>query len=235
MVLGGGRMTALRRIIAGTIVLLLGAIALPDAASAHARYASSIPGTSEVVQASPARVEITFTEEIQKISGSYGMTVTDRGNDIVSSGPAVIDEQDRHHMSVPLAPDLPPGRYVVDWNNVSDADGDAIAGAFAFYVGVQPTAADVAADRALAEIGAPEVTPGGTDTASAGSAATAPPASTAPATVPASASAAPTAASASDGSSDVGNTGLLVGLGIAAAVIVVAGGGFLLFRSSRRA
>ena len=228
-------MTALRRTIAGTMVLLIGAMVLPQAVSAHARYKSSVPGTSEVVQASPARVEITFSQEIQKVSGSYGMTVTDRNNTLVSMGPAVINDQDRSRMSVQLTPNLPPGRYVVNWTNVSDADGHDTPGAFAFYVGLQPTAADVAADKALAEIGPAELTPAIADTASPGSVATVPPASTAPATGPATASAAPTAASASDGSSGSSNTGLLVGIGIVAAVIVVAGGGFLLFRSSRRA
>jgi hypothetical protein len=86
---------------------------------------------------------------VQKITGTYGIDVTDAGGASVTAGPAVLDDADRRNMSVPLQPSLPPGRYVVQYKNVSDADGDAFAAGFAFYVGVEPTAEQRAEDALL--------------------------------------------------------------------------------------
>lgn len=209
--------------------------ATPDSASAHARYKSSIPGKSEVVATAPAQVEITFTEEIQKISRAYAMSVTDSKDAVVSSGAAVINEGDRTKMSVALTPGLAPGRYVVHWNNVSDADGDPFAGAFAFYVATQPTAADQAADAALAEAEAPEATntaaPGATAPTSASTAAPSP--SAAATKEPSTGAASPTAAvtPSSDGGDEGSNrTGLIAGIVVVAVVVVAAGGGYVYMR-----
>ena len=64
----------------------------------------------------------------------------------MTTGDAVLNDADRTLMTVGLQPELPPGRYVVQYNNVSDADGDPFAAGFAFYVGVEPTAEQLAAD-----------------------------------------------------------------------------------------
>ena len=96
------------------------------------------PGKGEALTASPARVEIEFTQEIQKISGSYSIQVVkDRGLD-VTAGPAVVNDADRHKLSVPLKDSLTPGRYVVNWANTSDDDGDPATGAFSFYLNYAP-------------------------------------------------------------------------------------------------
>jgi methionine-rich copper-binding protein CopC len=131
---------------------------------AHARYKSSTPGTGQVLAASPARVEITFTQQIQKVSGTYGIDVTRGGGAAVTAGPDVVDESDRTKLSVPLQGGLPPGRYVVHWKNVSDDDGDPAEGAFSFYVNTQPTAADLADDKRLEQIGAEAEAPAATGT-----------------------------------------------------------------------
>lgn len=125
---------------------------------AHARYMSSMPGTAEILTTSPAEVDIAFTQHIQKVSGTYDIAVAhDRGAS-VTSGPAVVNETDRTKMSVPLQPDLTPGRYVVNWKNTSDDDGDPVTGAFAFYLNYQPNTVDLANDQALAQIGFEDVT-----------------------------------------------------------------------------
>ena len=214
-------MNVIRRSLFVVAAVLLALVAVPQLASAHARYKSSTPGKSEVVQTPPTQVEITFTEEIQKIADAYNMTVTDANGAIASNGPAVINEQDRTKMSVPLASSLPPGRYVVHWNNVSDADGDPFAGAFAFYVGTQPTPADVAADAALAAAEAPEAT----DTAAPGAATS----TKAPSTGPAS----PAASATPTGSGGGGNAVLNVGVVVVVAVVVVVVGGFAFYWSRR--
>jgi methionine-rich copper-binding protein CopC len=115
-----------------------------------------------VLSASPSQVSITFTQDVQRITGTYGIDVTGPGGTSATAGAAVLNDEDRSIMTVALAPDLASGRYVVRWRNVSDEDGDAASGAFSFYIGIQPTAADLAADAALEDVGqdeTPEVSP----------------------------------------------------------------------------
>ncbi len=129
-------------------------------ALAHARYKSSTPGKGEVGATSPFRVEITFTQQIEKVSGAYAIDVArDRGAS-VTVGAAMVDDSDRSKLSVALQPDLTPGRYVVSWNNVSDGDGDPATGAFSFYVGKEPNANDMENDKQLESVGFEEETAG---------------------------------------------------------------------------
>ena len=132
-------------------------------AAAHANYKSSAPAKGEVLSASPTRVSITFTQEVQKLTGTFGIDVAVDGGAPVTLGDATLDDSDRSIMTVALEPSLNPGRYVVRWKNVSDSDGDTAEGAFSFYVGSQPSADDLVADEALLKIGAeetPQPTPG---------------------------------------------------------------------------
>jgi copper resistance protein C len=203
--------------------LVLMAVVAPHVALAHARYKTSTPSVGEILQDSPAQVDITFTQNVQKVSGTYGMTVEQDGGGSVTSGPAVLNDQDRTQMSVQLQANLSPGRYVVNWKNVSDDDGDPLEGAFSFYIRTQPTAADLASDQQLAQIGAEEETPAANGTP----AATARPGATSSAP---SASPTATASSSSGGSS---NTGLFIGIGVAVGVVLIAGGGWFTFMRSR--
>ncbi len=204
-------------IVGGTMLVAL--VAIPQLASAHARYKSSTPAAGAVVEMAPPEVAITFTEEIQKVSGTYNITVTDANGIQANSASAVIDEQDRSKMSVQLPSSLPPGRYVVHWNNVSDADGDPFAGAFAFYVSAQPTADDLAADATLIAAGAPEATV----TSAPGSAGTPRPAATST----------PIGGTSIKGGGSSSNTGLFIGAGIVVAAVLVAAGGFVVYRGRR--
>ncbi len=143
-------MTSVRRIALVALAASAAIAATAIVASAHAQYVSSTPAKGEVLDASPSQVSIVFTQEVQKISGTYGISVRDAAGNEHTSAPASLDDADRTRMSVPLQADLPPGRYVVSWTNVSDADGDPAEGAFSFYVGMEPTEADLAADAELA-------------------------------------------------------------------------------------
>ena len=107
---------------------------------------------------------------------------------------------------MPLQPNLAAGRYVVNWTNTSDADGDPASGAFSFYLNYQPNAVDLASDAQLAQIGAEdEETPAagetpGTAATAEGTTAASPAATNAPvATVAASPAATSTPASTNDG------------------------------------
>ncbi|MEX2227497.1 MAG: copper resistance CopC family protein [Dehalococcoidia bacterium] len=118
-------------------------------AGAHARLDESTPAVGEVVETSPSSVSITFTQDVQKIGGTYGIDVSDGGGAEVTVADALLSDDDRRILTVELPASLPVGRYVVEYKNVSDADGDPWDGAYAFYVGREPTAEELAADEAL--------------------------------------------------------------------------------------
>ena len=150
-----------------TLMLFAATAALWSAAPvlAHARYKSSTPAKGAIVPVAPSAVEIVFTNDIQKIAGSYDIAVNKDRGPSVTDGPAVIDDADRSKLSVALKPRLDPGRYVVNWKNVSDEDGDPAEGAFSFYVGdYTPNAVDLANDAQLERVGAEEETPDAGDT-----------------------------------------------------------------------
>lgn len=116
----------------------------------HARYDHSAPSPGQVLNASPAEVEIFVAENMRKIAGANQISVAGPDGSQVDDGNSVVDDSNRQHLSVGLKPDLPSGRYVVSFKTLSDADGDADHGQFAFYVGTQPTPAQKAQDAKLA-------------------------------------------------------------------------------------
>lgn len=215
-------MTGAARALAAAIALV--AVALVVAVTgvdAHARLAQATPAVGEVLSASPAAVRLTFTQEIQKISGTYGIDVINEAGQDVAAGDAVLDETDRSIMTVALPPGLPAGRYVVQYKNVSDVDGDPWEGAFAFYVGRQPTDAERALDEELAAQEEEEPTPTIAAT---------------PGDTPTAASAATATPSQPDDDDDTGGDLLVfvvVGAILLVAVLVVAG--FIAFSRSRPA
>ncbi|MBI2723764.1 MAG: copper resistance protein CopC [Chloroflexi bacterium] len=135
------------------------ALSAPPAASAHARVAASSPGPGEVLQSSPAALEITFNEALRNEDGAFDIAVNrDRGGSVVSSAP-MADAADKKRLSIGLQSGLTAGRYVVTWSATSGEDGAATTGAFSFYVKKQPTPVDIQNDNQLASVGA---TPGST-------------------------------------------------------------------------
>lgn len=221
-------------IVLAAAVAFAGVLAGIGTAGGHARLKESTPKVGEVLQASPTEVRITFSNDIQKIAGFYGIEVANEAGQSFTAGPTVIDEDDRSLMTVPLQPNLPPGRYVVTYKNVSDVDGDPFEGGFAFYVGVQPTAEQLAADALLEP---PEAS--ATQTFEAGTGAS--PVTGSPSGT-AAASGEPTAAvspspGATSGTSDSGDNGrapatlVFVGAGLVVAAIL----GFVIWRAARGA
>jgi methionine-rich copper-binding protein CopC len=197
------------RLLIATLAAVLVLGAAPLSVAAHGRYKSSLPKKGEVLAAAPASVEIVFSQQLQKVAGTYGIDVTDAAGASVTADNALLDEADRSRMTVALEPDLEPGRYVVRWHNISDDDSDPAEGAFAFYVGAEPTPADLEADRELAKVGSEEATP------------------TPVATIP-------TPDGTDPPDDDGGDNGLLIG-GIAIAAVIVAVGGAVIVLARRRA
>jgi methionine-rich copper-binding protein CopC len=217
------------------IAMLAALLIAPRDVAAHARYESSEPAKGEVVQTSPSRVEITFTQEIQRVSGLYGITVEkDRGLD-VTAGPAEVHDDDRSTMSIPLQPTLEPGRYVVFWHNVSDEDGDAAEGAFSFYVQDAPTAVDLENDRQLEEIGAEDETPTGEPTEEATTEPTAAATDEPTAAATSTPAAVETPADGDDGEDDGDAVAAIIAIVVVAAVALAAAGvGYTVVQRRRR-
>ena len=131
--------------VAGAVATIIAMIAV-HGASAHARYDSSTPAKGAVLATAPASVVVNFGENIQTTNGSFGLTVMKDGGGSVTAGAVTASDTS---LTVPLQANAGNGRYVVNWNNTSEDDGDALSGAFAFYVGAGPTAAQTAADQQL--------------------------------------------------------------------------------------
>ena len=142
-------MRILISLVLATLYLTFGA----SAALAHAHYDHSTPAIGQVLATPPARVDIYTDSDMRKIEGKNWIQVTGSNGNRVDDGNTILDDANRQHFSVGLQPNLPPGRYVVSFQTLSDVDGDTDGGHFAFYVGNGPTAADKALDAHLS--GAP--------------------------------------------------------------------------------
>jgi methionine-rich copper-binding protein CopC len=95
----------------------------------HAQYAGSTPAAGSTVQAAPAVVQVTYTQELSDIH----ISITGPHGGEVTTAPAKFDLENRHQASVPMSDDGP-GTYTVLWHNVSGDDGDPNDGQFTFTV-----------------------------------------------------------------------------------------------------
>ncbi len=209
------------------VAAVAGAALLAQAAPAyaHADYESSTPAKNEVVATAPAQVEVFFTQEITRQQGAYFVRVFNEQEVQVSDGDGVLDDDNRAHITATFQPDLPPGRYIVEWLTTSFEDGDDDEGAFCFYIAVQPTAEQQEACAAFEEDGAAP-----TPAAGATATSTSPP----PTATPAAAetpTAEATPADTPDGD-DGSNTGLIVGgiIGGGVIAVIVIGGAAIWLR-----
>lgn len=105
----------------------------PQWASAHAEYERSEPGAGATVRA-PERLDVWFSQELFRREGANALEVTGPDGTRVEIGPPLLDDADRTHLSVELAPDLAPGVYTVRWRTLSATDGDPGEGEFTFTV-----------------------------------------------------------------------------------------------------
>ncbi|MER3405437.1 MAG: hypothetical protein C4346_17275, partial [Chloroflexota bacterium] len=138
-------------------VLLIGAMLCAVApqgksASAHAYLDRSIPGANAIVSTAPERVQIWFTEQLER---TYtGAELYDATGQRVAGTRFQFDDQNRYAASLVLPAGLPNGTYSVIWRTLSAADGHRAQGYFAFTIG---TTADVRTfiPPAISESGGP--------------------------------------------------------------------------------
>lgn len=133
----------------GILLSLLALLVVSAGIQAHARYERSNPAPGQVLSTPPTIVEIFTTQELRRQGNANVITVEDERGNRVDNGDTRIDDTNRRRFFVTLRPNLPPGRYIVRFQTLSDEDGEADRGAFAFYIGVQPTDAQRAQDAQL--------------------------------------------------------------------------------------
>ena len=113
-------------LVASVAVGLL-ALSAGGAANAHSRAETTVPASGEVVAAAPTVISISFDEPMR-------VTLIELTDD---DGDAFALERTDGMRPVTrfeaAPPDLPAGRYTVDWRGLSE-DGHAMSGRFTFEV-----------------------------------------------------------------------------------------------------
>lgn len=153
----------LTRGIAALALAMLTAITLAGGAMAHAEPARANPPINGSVAASPAQVEIWFSEEATnattiKVFGPDGVRV--------DLGDSKLDLQDpqRVHVTVDVLKNLAAETYRVEWNSVSGMDGDAANGEYNFTISADTPVASSPIASAAASAAAANLTPEPTTT-----------------------------------------------------------------------
>jgi copper transport protein len=123
---------------ATAIVALLGVawlVALAVPAVAHANLLSSSPRDGDVLQTSPERISLSFTEPVDVELTEISVVAAD-GSDVATQSPT--QGASARDVVVALKDALPDGVYTVTWRTVSATDTHLTANAFTFGVGVEP-------------------------------------------------------------------------------------------------
>lgn len=116
--------------LAAALVAVALAIAFPGFASAHATLDRSDPLDGQVVQTSPGKVTLAFSEPIETALGAIRIFDSDARRVDVGS----TLRQAPNVVTTGFSGTLERGTYTVSWR-VSSADGHPIGGAFVFHVG----------------------------------------------------------------------------------------------------
>jgi copper transport protein len=117
----------MRRVLALTVLV---ALAVPGAASAHARLVQTVPSFKQRLTSAPAQVLLRFDQRVTALPGA--IRVYSAGGKLVS-GPAHTDADTRRVMA--SLPRLSRGAYTIRWSAIS-SDGHVISGVYTFGVRV---------------------------------------------------------------------------------------------------
>jgi copper transport protein len=123
------------------------ALALPQAAAAHAALVRTSPTASQVQNSPPRRVSLRYSESVEPRFAI--VSVTDAAGRRLNAGPPRRSGEDADRLDVPLER-LHEGWYLVFWRVIS-ADGHPVRGAFTFAVGPNPGPAPAFAVPSLSE------------------------------------------------------------------------------------
>jgi methionine-rich copper-binding protein CopC len=166
----------------------------PQPAWAHTALISSSPADGTVVAKPPATVVLNFNEPA--IATGTKVLVTGPDGSATEGEPELVDNTVRQD----LKPDLPAGRYAVEWR-VTSADGHPITGTFSFRVRTSSSGEKSTTGTPAATTATPAATSPATSTTPAATppATSATPAATSPAPAATPSTAAQTRPGASSG------------------------------------
>jgi len=129
---------------------LAASLVLPAAAWSHAALLKTIPAASVVVNASPPKVGLVFSEAVEPRFAI--VSVTDANAKQLTAGSPHRSAANVDELDVPLR-QLPEGWYLVVWRVIS-VDGHPVRGAYTFAVGPNPGPAPQFAIPSLSETAA---------------------------------------------------------------------------------
>ena len=110
-------------------------LSLPAAASAHAYLVRTAPAASEVLNAPPSTIQLTYDEAVEPRFAL--ISVTNAAGQQQTIGTARRSPANPDTLVVPLRPHLPQGWYLIYWRAIS-VDGHPVQGAFTYAVGPIP-------------------------------------------------------------------------------------------------
>ena len=111
-------------------IVVLGALALPEIAHAHALLLKTSPPRRAVLRDAPKAVELWFNERLEPAYST--VRISTRSGAPVTTGAVSVGAQDPKRMSVAL-PALAPGEYLVRFRVLS-VDGHLAEDTFTFSV-----------------------------------------------------------------------------------------------------
>ena len=117
------------------VALVVLALVIPGAASAHAYLVKTVPTPSGTLNAPPPVVALTFDEAVEPRFAI--ISVTNAAGRQETTAPVSRSPANPDTLEVPLRPHLPEGWYLVYWRAIS-VDGHPVQGAFTFAIGPNP-------------------------------------------------------------------------------------------------
>ncbi len=130
-------------------LLIAGGLMFVETAYAHSAYVRSNPGAEAVIASAPSKVEIWFSQELFRRKGENVIHVSGPDGQEISSGETQIDDDDRTHIWVELSPNLPIGKYLVEWKNISVEDGHSTEGSFNFSIDPQAAVTSIPMEESI--------------------------------------------------------------------------------------
>jgi copper transport protein len=121
--------------LAGLLLGLLGVLALPMPASAHAALIRTSPVQGTVVPQAPGEVVVTFSEHVVPVPGKITVKGPD-GKPADRGQPTVTGDS----LHIPVRTDVPRGTYLVSYRVIS-ADSHPVGAGFSYSVGAPSTTA----------------------------------------------------------------------------------------------
>lgn len=144
------RVHARPRSVALSLVAATALVALrPWAAGATAPFDHATPGPGAVVSSAPGWVDVYTRDPSSPNPADTQAIVVGPDGVAANVGAAAVDPADHRHIVVTLRSNLQPGRYIVEFETRGEFDLERDGGQYAFYLGVQPTAAQRRADKGL--------------------------------------------------------------------------------------